>query len=372
MFEPLNLRPRDEFDVARELAESIRDLFTVTDMAVDFPEKGFIRFRGRPVVDTAVGFPQIRERFAKRDFTPMLRMDDGDLVLMALPHVVPPNRPNYLLSGILFLATVITTLLTGYAYGAATFTFEWSEIWRGWPFSLSLLLILGAHELGHFFAARYHKVYVSPPYFIPFPTIFGTMGAFIALRAPMTNRRTLFDVGAAGPLCGLVFAIPILAIGLATSDLTTITPDQLALVEGNSFLYALMKTLIFGRFLPSGGEDVLLNQVAWAGWAGMLVTSLNLLPMGQLDGGHVVYSLFGPRARWFYWPVLFFLAALIAFGGPRAGIWWLWILLLAFFGRTHAQPLDDVTPLDPRRRWLAILVILIFIVVFIPFPLPLS
>src|SRR5690606_10828231 len=139
------------------------------------------------------------------------------------------------------------------------------QIWRGWPFAASILLILGAHELGHYFAARRHNVPVTLPYFIPMPlSLFGTLGAFIRLQGPVNNRRALFDVGAAGPLAGLVFALPILFFGLATSDVGPISPG--GLFEGNSVLYSALKYLVFGRLLPGGGEDVYLNQVAWAGW----------------------------------------------------------------------------------------------------------
>ena len=171
------------------------------------------------------------------------------------------------------------------------------ELWRGLPYTIAILLILGSHELGHYFAARHHKLAVTLPYFIPAPfiSLIGTFGAFIQLREPMRNRKVLLDVGAAGPLTGLVFAIPILLIGLATSQVGPIQPG--GMVEGNSLLYALAKIIVFGRFLPNGSVDVYVNQLAWAGWTGLLVTALNLIPIGQLDGGHILYSLIGERAR---------------------------------------------------------------------------
>ena len=230
------------------------------------------------------------------------------------------------------------------------------------------MLILGAHELGHYFAARYHKVPVSLPYFIPMPfSIIGTLGAFIRLKAPIKNRRALLDIGAAGPLAGFVFAVPILLIGLASSETTTPPESGGYMLEGNSILYALMKIAVFGRFLPDGSEDVLLNQVAWAGWVGLLVTALNLIPLGQLDGGHIAYVLFGRRAKALFWPVIFGLVALTLITSTPT--WAVWIILLFFAGRRYAEPLDDVTELDGRRRAIAIFTLALFFLVFVPIPL---
>jgi membrane-associated protease RseP (regulator of RpoE activity) len=238
------------------------------------------------------------------------------------------------------------------------------------PLAASLLLILGAHELGHYFAARHHKIAVTLPYFIPnpFSMLIGTLGAFIQLRQPMKNRKALFDVGAAGPLAGLLFAIPILFIGLATSQLHPLTPGQTYGYEGDSLLYALAKTIVFGRFVPDGQYDVMVmgNPLTWAGWVGLLVTSINLIPIGQLDGGHVLYSLIGENARRLYYPVLLCVGGLVLLA-PQ--MWLIWALLLLFFGRVYATPLDMITPLDKRRRWLAIFTLLLFVVIFNPMPL---
>jgi membrane-associated protease RseP (regulator of RpoE activity) len=199
------------------------------------------------------------------------------------------------------------------------------------------------------------------------PGSFGTFGAFIQLKAPVNNKRALLDVGAAGPWAGIIFAIPILFLGLATSEvlpLPVATPYQM---EGNSILYAAMKFIVFGRFLPAGGLDVHLNQVAWAGWVGLLVTSLNLIPLGQLDGGHVAFVLLGDWAKKLFWPVIIALGLLVILTGTLT--WVLWIGLLFLLGRRYAVPLDEVTVLDPRRRIMAILTLLLFLLVFIPIPL---
>lgn len=238
---------------------------------------------------------------------------------------------------------------------------------EGWPYALSLMLILGAHELGHYFMARRYRVNATLPYFIPMPFgLFGTLGAFIMLRGAIKNRKVLFDVGAAGPLAGLIFAIPILIIGLATSDIKEIPKDEDIAREGNSLLYAAAKIAVFGRFVPDGDEDVYINQLAMAGWTGLFVTALNLVPLGQLDGGHVIYTLFGRRVRKLYLPVLAIFVTLTVLVSLS---WALWTLLLLLFGWQHPAPLDDVTPLGRRRRLIGYIALIIFVLVFVPNPI---
>ena len=220
------------------------------------------------------------------------------------------------------------------------------------------------------------------------------MGAFIQLKEPPRNKRILLDIGIAGPIAGLVVAIPVLLIGLGLSKLSSIparlAPGQGLQIEGNSLLYLFSKFLVFGQLLPSpssygdltvwqywlqyfftgrpvplGGVDVILHPVAWAGWAGLLVTALNLIPAGQLDGGHVLYVLLGRRVTAL---LPFILVGLLALGLVWPG-WWLWALLIFMLGRIHAEPLDQITPLDPSRRLVAILGLVIFVLVFTPVPL---
>ncbi len=357
--------PATDVDQALEMAAAIGDLFTMEDFTLNWPAPAYIRFRGTFLCDLAQDYDRLRQRLAPFGFTPLIRRQEGQVVLIAMPSVYEqtPRRLAWVVNLVLFLATVVSTLYVG-AIQSNGFTGR--EIWLGWPFSLSILLILGSHELGHYFAARYHRVDVTLPYFIPFPSLFGTMGAFILMRQPINNKRALFDIGAAGPLAGLVFTIPILLIGLMTSEVSPL-PRTPYTLEGNSLFYALSKILVFGRFVPDGVMDVQLNQVAWAGWAGLLVTGLNLLPIGQLDGGHITYVLLGRRMRYLFWPLLGGLAALALF--TNTTMWWLWIGLLFLFGRQHAQPLDDVTPLDRRRMTLAIVTMIIFVLVFVPVPL---
>ena len=353
------------------LRRDVADLFAVSDTTLDYPAKDHIRFRGQFLRPPADCFDELRHRFERHGYTPLTENEaDGRASLVALPVVFEQHRPRWIINLVLLLLTIASTLYVGASYGLEPMA-RLSDIWRGWPFALSILLILGAHEMGHYVAARRHNVPVTLPFFIPMPwSYFGTLGAFIQLRGPVSNRRALFDVGAAGPLAGLVVAVPVLLLGLATSDLVSSFPGTT--FEGNSILYLLSKLVVFGRILPGNGADVLLNQVAWAGWVGLFVTGLNLIPVGQLDGGHVAYSLFGERSRLFLWPTILGLALIIVYSwlqGAPALTWGLWIFLLLAFGRVHARPLEDITGLDPRRRALAIFTLALFFLCFVPLPL---
>ncbi len=251
---------------------------------------------------------------------------------------------------VLFGLTVLSTLLVG-----------------GVVYSVTLLSILLAHEMGHYVASSLHRVKASLPYFIPFPfPPFGTLGAIIKTRSPIPDRRALFDIGVAGPLAGLCLAVPAIGIGLLKSEVVAIKelPKETVML-GNPPLFALLQRVLLGE-LPEG-HDLLLHPMAYAGWVGLFVTALNLLPVGQLDGGHVVYALFG---RWS--PVIFRLT--------MAGIitlclifnlgWLVLVLLLLAIGYRHPPPLDDLTPLDPLRKALGVTTMAIFFASFTPVPFP--
>jgi membrane-associated protease RseP (regulator of RpoE activity) len=223
-----------------------------------------------------------------------------------------------------------------------------------------------AHELGHYFTARSLGSPTSLPYFIPMPLgPFGTLGAFIRMSIPPRNRRHLLAIGAAGPIAGLIVAIPVLLLGLSLSHVQPLPPGGYQM-EGNSLLYAGFKFLAFGRFLPTAIEDVFIHPIAFAGWAGLLVTGLNLLPAGQLDGGHIVYALLGQKgARTVTWIVLAALAGLsFVWNG-----WALWLVLVLVFGRLQDMPLDDITELNGWQRGVAVAMIVVFLLVFTPAPL---
>lgn len=365
-----------------QLRGDIKHLFDTADTTLDYPAANHFRFRGVPLysTDDTSGYDDIAAAFKPYGYTPVLRRENGRIALYGYPFVIEDQPVQWKLPLILFVATIFTTLLAG-ALGDETVARLAEQagedaflgvllrnFWRGWPFCISILAILGAHELGHYFAARYHKVAATLPFFIPLPlSPIGTMGALIIQRGPSKNIRTQFDIGAAGPLAGMVFAVPILILGLMLSEVGPL-PEQSYMLEGNSIAYALIKIGLFGQFLPSNGIDVNLSQVAWAGWTGFLVTGLNLLPVGQLDGGRVTQVLLGQEfLRQIYWPILIALVALGFFAGTA--MWFIWAALLYFFGRRYETPLDDTLQLDDRRRWLAIITMIIFVLVFVPVPL---
>ena len=369
-------------DAVEAIRATITSYFTVTDTTLDWPEKGHFRFRGRFVQDADACFDDMRAVFEAQGFTPMVREENGRLAIEAMPLVFKPTPSDWRVNLGLFIATIITTMFMGAMYEGAFFpegveitslsqffqgiAQNWTDIFQGLPFCLSIMTILGVHELGHYFAARYHNVPVTLPYFIPMPfSIIGTMGAVIRLKGPVKNKRALLDVGASGPLAGFIVAVPIFLFGLYTSELGAL-PDVPFQYEGNSLMYILAKFIVFQRYLPSDGVDVYLNQVAWAAWIGLLITGLNLIPVGQLDGGHVSYALFGEKAKLFFWPVIVGLVMLVILGNTY--MWIFWILLLLALGRMYAEPLDDVTPLDTKRKVIAIVTLALFILVFVPLP----
>jgi len=307
----------------------------------------------------------------------------------------PARRPRMLLHIGLFLATFLTTTAAGaiQAHGGAII-----PIADGLSYSVPLLLILVCHELGHYLVARAHGVDASLPYFIPLPPWLGlgTMGAVIGMRDLTADRKKLIDIGAAGPLCGMLVAIPVLIYGLSLSPVTPISGPSLQ--EGNSILYALVKLGLKGEWLPNGARDVRLHPTAWAGWAGLLVTMINLLPVGQLDGGHVATAYFGNRYNRFARAVHRVLPAIAlsvfawvmytvrgemgdrwnwrlgsGIAGNAAMFWLVWYLFLKVLGRLSggdlAHPPVDDRPLPRSRRLLFWLVVLVFVAIFMPVPL---
>ncbi len=362
--EPEEKRPANP--TLEQLADAVAGVMDVYKVDYSPPAPATATYTGRLRLDSETAYERLDEQFFPLDYHPLLTTNEQDQhVVVALKGRFRP-RPRPLWPNVMLLVlTLLSLLYVGAVQDAGADPDAAIELWRGWPYALSLILILGTHELGHYFAARYHRVSVTLPYFIPLPIgFFGTLGAFIQLREPMRNRKTLFDVGVAGPLAGLIVAVPVLLIGLATSHIEPL-PDETYILEGNSLLYAGAKLVVFGEMLPNGREDVFINQVAKAGWTGLLITALNLIPLGQLDGGHVVFTLLGRQARRLYLPVISIFLLLSLY----STMWLPWTLILFFLGRLYAVPLDMITPLDRRRRWLGYAAIVIFVLVFVPVPL---
>lgn len=362
-----------EGDTVEQLVAATRDVFASASVVRPPPtparvgrtvlRQPTVELRGRLLIPPEQAYELIADRFKTLGHLPLLRQHDGDDVIIAVPGEMPKAPNNYGLAIVLFLATVVSVLYVG---ASAQEVLAPLDLLAGWPYAVSLLGILVAHELGHFVVARRLGVPASPPYFIPFPfSVLGTMGAVVRMAAPPKNRRHLFSVAMAGPIAGLVVAIPVLLIGLSLSTVATAPAGVPVLQEGNSIFYALVKYLVFGRWLPSGEVDVFLHPVAMAGWTGLMVTGLNLIPAGQLDGGHIAYTLLGPRSRWLGSGVV---VALLGLSFLWQG-WLLWAALALVLGQAYAVPFDDMTPLTKGQCVLAILAFLIFLSLFTPIPL---
>ncbi|MGB2896840.1 MAG: site-2 protease family protein [Anaerolineales bacterium] len=392
-------------DLVDKLLPLVRQVMSITDITVGDQKQLFaVRFRGTLISDSQLAFEKLDPAFKQAGTTLLFREENDDHEILGMPGVIQPQASNPLVNVILFLLTLASMLAAGAMYGteapADPSALEaiqaiLQNLPNGITFAVSLLGILVAHEFGHYFAARFHRIAVSLPYFLPFPlSLFGTLGAFIRLKEPPKNRRVLLDIGLSGPIAGLIVAVPVLMIGLYLSDIGRLPLNAIAaqdtVLEGNSLLYLALKYIVSGELLPKplhyaglspfmywvryffvglpmpfGGTDVLLHPLAWDGWAGLLVTMLNLIPAGQLDGGHAIYVLLG-KATARLWP--FIIGTLLLLGMVWPG-WYIWAGMVFLMGRTYARPRDEITPLDPRRKWLAIFGLVLFVLVFIPVPL---
>lgn len=364
----LGAEPPARAAVRDPLNEAVEAVLTVrTEERLSVESESARRWVGHLRLPAEEALAQLQPPFAQAGFTALVQeATQGEVAILATPGVITPAPSRLWLALTLFALTVVSTLITGAASADATcqLVWKWGE---GLMYSASLLGILLAHELGHYLAARRLGIGVSYPFFIPLPFLgFGTMGAFIQMKEPPTDRRALFTIAVAGPLAGLMLAIPLTLLGLS---LSTVQPFPTAcgyFLEGNNLLYGAMKLWLFGEWLPSNGRDVLLHPIAWASWAGMLVTAFNLLPAGQLDGGHVVFALLGRRRAQFVTGGV--VALLVLLGFVWQG-WWVWAMMIGVLSNRHAPLLNDVTPLTPRQRVVGLVVLLLFILLFTPTPL---
>jgi membrane-associated protease RseP (regulator of RpoE activity) len=276
------------------------------------------------------------------------------------------KKEKYKLALVLFLLTGVTTLFAGaFLSGGDPIRHPW-EITKGISFSLTLMIILLSHEMGHYLACRHYGVDASLPYFIPappYPFIIGTFGAFIRMRSPVIYKKALFDIAVAGPIAGFVLSCAALIVGIPLSEVTVRPPDPQDISFGNSpisyfFIHQLIGSLPEGYFID-------LHPIAFAGWIGLFVTSLNLIPIGQFDGGHLIYALFGKRHR----KISVFTIILLIFAGFLGWPgWWIWGVLGAFIGLQHPPLEDQAIGLNRGRVLIGWLSLLIFIGTFIIVP----
>lgn len=391
------------------LTPIIARFLTIDDVTQGDSRQPFlVRYRGLLRTDSVQAYDQLAELLRPRNITPLFRKDGDRHAILLTSGVTNERKPKIWINLLLIGLTILSVFWVGILHAISwemtgDIGIDFNSVKPYLPeillgalaFTVSLLGILMAHEFGHYLVGRRHGALVTLPYFLPLPfPPFGTLGAFISLQSPPKNKRDLLDIGIAGPLCGLIVAIPVLILGLNLSHLeplpTTLQNARGLMLEGNSILYLGLKYLVFGKWLPApldyggfppllywvryfftgspfpfGGTDVMIHPVAMAGWAGILVTALNLIPAGQLDGGHLMYVLAGKRTNSL---LPFILGGLVLLGMVWTG-WWLWAFLIFLFGRMHAEPLDQITELDPRRRILALVGLIVFILVFTPVPM---
>ena len=351
-----------------EIRQMLDGVFEIADITTGMDKGRITRVRGRFLGDTQAAYAALAPRAAACGMQVLFRRDgEGDSILLTSR---PAERPQRRTLAIVLAAVTVLSMVFTHAVPLGDPDLSWALVWSLLPdalyFTAGLLGILVTHELGHFLVARHYGVAVSLPLLIPFPgSLFGTMGAVIVMREVPPHRRALLLISAAGPLSGLVVALPVLLIGLALSSVAPLPLNEPYLLEGNSLLYALLKRLVHGRWLPSNGMDVMLHPLALAGWAGLWVTSLNLIPGAQLDGGHIAQAVLGHRARYVTWAVIA-LAVLLGIGWTG---WFIWAAIIFFFSRHKALPADDITPLTRRERMLALLMFVLFLLIFMPWPL---
>jgi membrane-associated protease RseP (regulator of RpoE activity) len=384
--------PATSLEVIASLRSALSPVMRVENHTIHEPPVDVLEFTGKLTCSSDEAFPHIYQSFIAYGYTPMLTERDGKQVVVAKHGIVAPTRSDARINVILLVATIASTVLAGVLLYANTsplaerllsragdpleamwLILRTPALWMiGVPYALTLLTILGVHEMGHYVMAKRHHADVTLPYFIPMPFGLGTMGALIRLKSPIKNRKQLFDIGVAGPLAGLAVAIPLLIIGLSMSPVEYVGVAVPGSQEGDSILYAVLKFLTKGQWLPGGGYDVMINAIAFPAWFGLIVTMINLLPIGQLDGGHIIFSMFG-RIQWKVAVVaeiiLLGLGVYIAFTTRQfLNVWILWAILVQVFGLRHPPPLDDLTPLDRKRKIIGWATIAIFFLIFTPLP----
>ncbi|HML21475.1 MAG TPA: site-2 protease family protein [Aggregatilinea sp.] len=342
-------------------------------------------FRGHLLAPRDTAYATLTERIKPLGYTPMLQRERGEEVVIAIEGDLPQRRfssPWWLHLGLLLVTIASTTVMGASIVGWPPSYFMdlidkgdmralWDYLQKGLPFSLTLLGILGTHEMGHYVAGRLHGVKVTLPFFIPLPVpnTLGTLGAVIFIKSPLLNRRALFDVGIAGPLAGLVVALPLYAIGVTQPQAVGLPTSWMSanitrvanppLLDGIARLVA-PEIGNLDRFVLQG------HPMALAAWFGVLLTALNLLPLGQFDGGHVSYALFGRRA-WTLAMVTFTVLIMLGFVGG-VFMWLIWAFMGLLTGLRHPPPHDDVQPLGLPRTIIGLATIIIFFLILIPVP----
>lgn len=401
-----------EKDITQRIRDIIEQVMTVEEVVLE-SDLATVEARGELTVASEEAFDQLQDNLEELDHTPVMYSEiDGDVVLAVENEVMVPTRTWWWLSLILLLATVVRLGQLGIGQEASGPLVGVMGYLRNWtlalPYAGVLLATLVARELARALVALRYEQKISFPFFLPLPGVlgllivlfsvlgplgqfgavllfaffqmgWGTIGSFATLRTPVRDRRVPFDMAVAATLAGLAVSIPAVVIGLAGSQVVTraeilqmFPPGTFIFQEGNSLAYYGIKFAVFGQFLPApDGTDVLISTLANAGWAGLILTMFNLLPIGSLDGGHIVYGLFGEDAVWgrvvvlvgipFLWllsivrPIQLFYPA-----------WIVWLVFVFIFLRNPAQVLDEITKLGPVRTYVGVLMLVLFVLLFAP------
>jgi len=319
-------------------------------------------------------FRRLRVELSAGGYTPVITYQKGEYVL-TIGKLPPVNPRGVWINFVLLIATILSTILAGmylwqsYSGKPADYLFSPENMLMGAvTFALPLLAILGIHEMSHYFAAKRHGVPASLPFFIPAPPPFlfiGTFGAFISIRGPIPDRKSLFDLGVAGPIAGFIATIPVAIIG---TILTTNGAVPIPAESGGGMAISLPLIYDFMNLFMPMPSNVLMHPTAMAAWVGFLVTAFNLLPAGSLDGGHVARAIFGPRYRYASWATVI---ALLVIGSIWYTGWLIFALLILFLGMEHAPPLNDITSLSKKRKTASIAVAVILVSCFAVIPLQL-
>lgn len=314
-------------------------------------------------------FDSLRKSLKEKGYIPMVRYEKGEHAIYIIKKPKRKTKPIWI-NILLLVVTIFTTTLAGALQWVSIKEAEFIEILSPYYllngfifFSIPLLSILGIHEMGHYFISKKHNLDTSLPFFIPLPPpfILGTFGAIISTREPIPDRKTLLDVGVAGPLCGFLVAIPVCLVGLflVQQNPIILPPSE----EGILIIYPLLLQGTSNFFtIP---QNAVMHPTLFAGWVGLFLTAINLLPVGQLDGGHIARALLKDKHKYASWGVIITVMGLGLF---NTGFFMLAIIILLFIGTQHSPPLNELTSLDMKRKLVGILALIVFILCFAPFP----
>jgi membrane-associated protease RseP (regulator of RpoE activity) len=358
------MNANEKVEIIDPTNETVETLSSFIEIREAMPMLTYTVIRGKIRPPLEINIDSIKRYLKNLGHFATFGQENGEHIIRFGYQAAPkPGHRRIWVNILLFVATIFTTLVVGSFQNNGNPLLHPLDLIKGIPFSFSILLILGSHELGHYFTGKAAGVDATLPYFLPVPhPLIGTMGAFIRIKSAIPNRNALVRLGVAGPLTGFAFALPITIIGLSLSKVQMDSGMGGGLGLGSSLLMSGLSKIFFSK-IPAG-FDIVLHPMAFAGWLGLFVTALNLLPIGQLDGGHVAYGMFG---RYRLYAMIAVLVALAGLGFLWPG-WWIWGLLAVFLGLRHPAPQDNISPLGTREKILALAALLVLILTFTPVP----